>query len=73
LDKLAQIPEFLTPDFKESTSKGATTDLWDKGPVMTGPPAKWVSDKPQSLASWLLIAVALLSVEWIGRKLLRLA
>jgi hypothetical protein len=72
-EKLSLIPEFFTPDFRQFTNRGATTDLWDKGPTFKGPPASWFSDKPQQLATWMLIAVGLLCVEWIGRKLLRLA
>ncbi|MFO0938086.1 MAG: hypothetical protein U0798_16405 [Gemmataceae bacterium] len=72
-DKLSLIPEFMDATQKTFLNRGATTDLWDKGPTFTGPPASWFSDKPQQLATWMLIAIGLLCVEWVGRKLLRLA
>lgn len=70
-EKLKAIPEFVDANKEDFVNRGATTDLWDRGPVVT--PPKWISEKPSSIATWLLIAVTLLGAEWLGRKLLRLA
>jgi hypothetical protein len=70
-DKLSALPDFVDQAKNSFVNRGATTDLWDKGPTVT--PPKWIADKPQPLATWLLIAVGLLGAEWLGRKLLRLA
>ena len=72
-ERVGLIPEFADATKNTFVNRGATTDLWDKGPTVKGPPATWVSDKTQPIATWLLIAVGLLSIEWVGRKLLRLA
>jgi hypothetical protein len=57
------IPSCMLPDVKEQVSKGPVDDLWDKG-FRLGP-----IDLPYVL----LLGVGLLSVEWLIRKLLRLA
>jgi hypothetical protein len=61
----------MSPDPQTSESKGQPRDLWDDGlplPFLTRDP-----DRPVKL-SWVLLAVVgLLSIEWLIRKLLRLA
>lgn len=69
-EKISQIAEFIKGEKVNLVNRGATTDLWDKGPVMKLP---WLSEKPQALSTWMLIAIGLLCLEWLGRKLLKLA
>jgi hypothetical protein len=64
------IPTCMVTDRKVQRSRGAIQDKWDDGWVVWAaePPAKPVK------VSWVLTAVvALLSLEWLTRKLLRLA
>jgi hypothetical protein len=71
------IPTCMRQDVATSTSKGPHQDLWDGGITIreypppsdpTKPPRK-----PVQISHVLLIVVGLLSVEWLIRKLLRLA
>jgi hypothetical protein len=58
--------------YQENTQRinGPVTDLWDKGFIVPGT-REW--DNPFRM-SWVLLAVVtLLSIEWLTRKLLRLA
>jgi hypothetical protein len=50
-------------------NRGAVDDLWDDGPEL----GTTADGKPITVAAALLVAVVLLSVEWLTRKLLRLA
>jgi hypothetical protein len=52
-----------------SRNRGPVDDLWDKGPAL----GETEDGKPMTVATVLLVIVGLLSVEWLGRKLLRLA
>jgi len=63
------IPKCMTTQRKEQRNRGAVDDLWDKGPVV----ARTDSDRPLVVSAVLLLVVGLLSAEWLGRKLLRLA
>src|SRR5437588_11057731 len=50
-------------------NRGPVDDLWDDGPTLG-----YTEDgKPIEVATLLFVVVGLLSVEWLGRKLLRLA
>lgn len=64
------IPSCMITDIKNSRSRGPISDLWDGGWVLRDalPP-----DQPIKLSYVLVIGVGLLSVEWLIRKLLRLA
>jgi hypothetical protein len=52
-----------------SRNRGPVDDLWDDGPTLGYDSA----GKPIEMATLLFVVVGLLSVEWLGRKLLRLA
>ena len=52
-----------------SRNRGPVDDLWDDGPTL----GHTEDGKPIEVATLLFVVVGLLSVEWLGRKLLRLA
>jgi hypothetical protein len=61
------IPQCVKAENKIARSRGPVDDLWDDGPEFT-----W-KNKKQTIGTMLLVLVGLLSVEWLIRKLLRLA
>jgi hypothetical protein len=64
------IPSCMRPDVQTLRSRGPIKDFWDEGFVL------WEREPPQPPVkmSWVLLAaVGLLSLEWLTRKLLRLA
>jgi hypothetical protein len=64
------IPPCLTAEPpKVSRNRGPVDDLWDDGPTL----GYGQDGKPIEVATLLFVVVGLLSVEWLGRKLLRLA
>jgi len=63
------IPSCVTAERKVQRNRGPVDDLWDDGPSV-GPTE---NGKPKTIAWALMIGVGLLSVEWLTRKLLRLA
>jgi hypothetical protein len=66
-DKLAALPACVEAVSQTSRSRGPVQDLWDRGPTLS-------SGDRRAEVSWLLIAaVGLLGVEWLVRKLARLA
>jgi hypothetical protein len=52
-----------------SRNRGPVDDLWDHGPTL----GHTEEGKPIDVATLLFVVVGLLSAEWLGRKLLRLA
>ena len=72
-ESLKLIPETMKPDVKTARNRGAVEDYWDKGVELPTFLTGWYSDKPQRLGAMLLVCVGLLSVEWLTRKLLKLA
>ncbi|HEY1380027.1 MAG TPA: hypothetical protein VGF55_24705, partial [Gemmataceae bacterium] len=52
-----------------SRNRGPVDDLWDDGPTL----GHTEDGKPIEVATLLFVVVGLLSAEWLGRKLLRLA
>jgi hypothetical protein len=77
-DKLALIPACVEEQSLTVRNRGAVEDLWDKGPTFDLPGevrAGSTTVLPKSgQVSWLLLAaVGLLGLEWLTRKLLRLA
>jgi hypothetical protein len=71
------IPNCMISDKNTSTSKGPHRDLWDEGwTIVPGEvpddPSKPVK-QPIKISYVLMLVVALLSIEWLTRKLLRLA
>jgi hypothetical protein len=69
LENADLIPSCMISDPKTATNRGPVKDQWDEGfTVYHNPP------NPPVKISWVLLAaVGLLSVEWLTRKLLRLA
>jgi hypothetical protein len=72
-ESLKLIPECFKADVKTARNRGAVEDYWDKGVELPHFLTGWYSDKPQRLGALLLVCVGLLSVEWLTRKLLKLA
>jgi hypothetical protein len=72
-ESLKLIPECFKPDVKTARNRGAVEDYWDKGVTLPSFLTSWYSDKPQRLGALLLVCVGLLSIEWLIRKLLKLA
>jgi hypothetical protein len=71
---VALIPECMDRREVNADYRGKAEDLWDKGftvPEQLTPTR--IMKYPQQLSYVLLLVVALLSVEWMTRKLLRLA
>ena len=72
-ESLKLIPECFKADVKVARNRGAVEDYWDKGVELPHFLTGWYSDKPQRIGALLLVCVGLLSVEWLTRKLLKLA
>jgi hypothetical protein len=72
-ESLKLIPECMKPDVKTARNRGAVEDYWDKGVELPHFMSGWYSEKPQRLGVMLLLCVGLLSIEWLTRKLLKLA
>jgi hypothetical protein len=60
------IPKCVTTQSKVQRSRGPVRDLWDEGFTIS-------SDPSVRMATVLLLVAGLLSVEWLTRKLLKLA
>ncbi len=60
------IPKCMVTDSKVQRSRGAIQDLWDQGFTL------W-SDPSVRMATVLLLIAMLLAIEWLTRKLLKLA
>lgn len=67
------IPECMTTQEKSDKVLGKTDDVWDRGFAVPAALTSWAFTEPQTLSYLLLVVVGLLSVEWMARKLLRLA
>src|SRR5262245_17802646 len=72
-ESLKVIPDCFETVPKTARNRGAVEDYWDKGVTLPSFLTSWYSDKPQRLGAMLLVCVGLLSVEWLIRKLLKLA
>jgi hypothetical protein len=66
LNSARLIPKCMVTDSKVQRSRGPVTDLWDRGFGL------WF-DSSTRMAFVLLMIVGLLSIEWLTRKLLKLA
>ena len=73
-EKLTKVPETMEPKRNEYRNKGPVEDLWDKPLSATTLPesflTRWLHDGPVPVSWLLLVLVALLSTEWLIRKLL---
>jgi hypothetical protein len=72
-ESLKLIPQCFKTDTKVARNRGAVEDIWDKGITLPSFLTSWLTDKPQKVAYGLLLVIGLLSVEWLTRKLLKLA
>jgi len=70
---LELIPECMMTETRTNRNRGPVEDLWDKGPTLPTSATSWFSTTPVQISTFLLIIVGLLSIEWLTRKLLRLA
>jgi hypothetical protein len=70
---VALIPECMKTEEKESQNRGPVNDLWDKGFTLPAWMTSWAASTPVTISYVLLLVVGLLCVEWLGRKLQRLA
>jgi hypothetical protein len=65
LNSAGLIPKCMVTDSKVNRNRGPIKDLWDEG--------FGLGDSSNRMAFVLLLVVSLLSVEWLARKLLKLA
>jgi hypothetical protein len=61
------IPECMKRESRTQRNRGPVKDIWDSGFFLEG----W--DPPAKVSTFLLVVVGLLSLEWLTRKLLKLA
>jgi uncharacterized protein (UPF0218 family) len=61
------IPDCMITDRKTQRNRGPVRDIWDEGVVVRD------SNPPWKLSYTLLVVIGLLSIEWLTRKLLKLA
>src|SRR5262249_47509644 len=73
LDGAKVIPSCMVSAKKDLRNRGKVRDLWDDGFVLWRDPSGTKDKDPVKLSYVLCLAVGLLSVEWLTRKLLRLA
>ena len=71
LKSAEMIPNCMTTNVDVQKNKGALQDIWDEGFTLYDRPA--ADGGPIKLSYVLLLVVGLLSLEWLTRKLLRLA
>lgn len=69
LESLDAIPICLASERKEQRNRGPVDDVWDDGVVL----GRTRDGRPVEVAWVLLAGAGLLSLEWLGRKFLRLA
>ena len=67
------IPECMVTRQNVSRNRGPVEDLWDGGWTMWTENAGSANEQPVKFSYVLAAVVALLSIEWLTRKLLRLA
>jgi len=67
------IPECMITDKRTNRNRGPVEDLWDKGPIIPSYLTERFTTSQVQISTFLLIIAGLLSIEWMSRKLLRLA
>ena len=75
-ESLKLIPDCIKSDARTIRNKGKVEDYWDKGFELPGWMTNWLtgpSDRPMRVGYLLLVCGTLLSLEWLTRKLLKLA
>ncbi|MCX7664558.1 MAG: hypothetical protein N2112_03330 [Gemmataceae bacterium] len=71
--KIDILPDVMLQEIKTQRNRAGLEDLWDKGPKAPEFIGSWFGDKEQKVGWFLIIAASLLSLEWLTRKLLKLA
>lgn len=71
--RIALIPDCIDARFVSLRNRGPVEDLWDKGFELPRTLTSGIHDKPLTVSYLLLAAVTLLGIEWLTRKLVRLA
>jgi hypothetical protein len=71
-EKLDLIPDCIDARYVSLRNRAAVDDLWDKGFELPSWMPDWFPGKPREISYLLLAAVALLGIEWLTRKLVRL-
>jgi hypothetical protein len=66
------IPSCMVSQSKTVQNRGPISDLWDDG-IQLPPSIMGTEEKPAKISYVLIAAVLLLGIEWLTRKLLRLA
>jgi hypothetical protein len=69
LDNFSSIPDCMLKNENTQHNRGKVEDMWDDGVTIHTPE----SGKPWKISYILMAVVGLLAVEWLTRKLLRLA
>ena len=75
-DSLNVIPQCMVTETKTLRNRGAVVDYWDKGIEVPAAATSWLTgkaDRPLRIGVMLLVCTGLLSIEWLTRKLLKLA
>ncbi|MEZ6142036.1 MAG: hypothetical protein R3B84_15835 [Zavarzinella sp.] len=72
-EAVKKIPDCISSNVQTLRNKGAIEDYWDRGVTLPSFMTSWMTDKPMRVGLMLLIVVGLLSLEWMTRKLLKLA
>jgi hypothetical protein len=73
-ESIKVIPDCMVALKVTADNRGKSEDLWDKGfTVPENSLTSWVGKGPQMISYVMLIIIGLLCVEWMTRKLLRLA
>jgi hypothetical protein len=72
LQNAQMIPDCMVSRTDTRTTRGQIDDIWDKEARIWLPGMGWITIMPFPYG-WLYVAVLLFSIEWLTRKLLRLA
>ena len=67
------IPACVKGEERNFRNRGPVKDLWDEGMTLPAAATSWLSGGPVTVGYVLLAIVGVLSLEWLTRKLLRLA
>ncbi len=70
---IALIPTCMSTDVRINRNRGPVEDLWDNGVILPKSLTRGFTDQTVEVSYLLLGIVGLISVEWLTRKLLRLA
>ncbi|HEY2911220.1 MAG TPA: hypothetical protein VGI99_13300 [Gemmataceae bacterium] len=73
-ETVGMIPDCMDSLTNVQNNRGKSEDLWDKGfEIPESSATSWIAKGPQSISYAMLAIIGLLCIEWMTRKLLRLA